>query len=96
MKKYYAVFFFLVVSIPCFLAFNAWQANRCGEIRREIRDIESRQENIVERNRTIVAEIADLLAIEKVELDARNRLGLKKMRPENTTLIIMGGKGHGL
>ena len=95
MKRYF-VFFFMVASIPCFLGFNAWQANKCGEIRREIREIESKQENNVERNRVVVAEIADLLAIEKLEFEARYRLGLKKMRPENTTLIIMGGKGHGL
>jgi len=96
MKKYYAALFFMVVSIPFFLGINAWQSNKCGELRREIRELESRQENSVEKNRAVAAEIADLLAIEKLEIDAQRKLGLKKMRPENTTLIIMGGKGHGL
>ena len=96
MKKYYAVFFFMVVSIPLFLGINAWQSNKCGEIRREIRELENRQENSVEENKAVAAEIADLLAIEKLEIDAQRKLGLRKMRPENTTLIIMGGKGHGL
>jgi cell division protein FtsB len=49
----------------------------------------------VEENKTVVAEIADLLAVDKLENDARNKLGLKKIRPEDVLLIIMGGKGRG-
>jgi len=91
-KKYYVMFFLMVISIPIFLFFNVWQSNKCGEIRNEIRSIEYRQENYVEKNRTAAADIADLLAIEKLELDAQRRLGLKKIRPENIKLIIMGGE----
>ena len=86
--------FFMVITIPFFLGINAWQANKCGEIRREIREIESRQENSVEKNKAVVAEIADLIAVDNLELEAQRRLGLKKMRPENIKLIIMGGKGR--
>ena len=91
MKKYNALFFLMVISIPIFLWINVWQSNECGEIRREIRRLENVQENIVEKNRIAAAEIADLLAIEKLEDDARRRLGLRKMRPEDIRLIIMGG-----
>ena len=96
MKKFFVAFFFMVVSIPFFLGINAWQANKCGEIRREIRELEHRQENAVERNRAIAAEIADLIAVDNLEYIARRRLGMQKMRPENVRLIILGGKGHGL
>lgn len=96
MKKFYAAFFFMVVSIPFFIAVNVWQANQAGEIRREIRELEQRQENSVERNRAVAAEIADLIAIDNLELEAQRRLGLQKMRPENVRLIIMGGKGRDL
>ena len=97
MKRYYVFLFLMVLSISFMLGFNVWQSNKCGEIRNEIRNIEYRQENYVEKNKTVVADIADLLAIDKVELDAHRRLGLKKMRPENVKLIIMGGgKGRDL
>jgi cell division protein FtsL len=96
MKKFYIAFFFMVVSIPFFLGLNAWQANKSGEIRREIRELEHRQENAVERNRAIAAEIADLIAVDNLELVAQRRLGLQKIRPENVRLIILGGQGHGL
>jgi len=95
MKVYYALFFLMVVTIPVFLWANAWQSNECGILRNEIKKIEKTQENAVEENKTVVAEIADLLAVDKLENDARNKLGLKKIRPEDVLLIIMGGKGRG-
>jgi cell division protein FtsB len=97
MKGYYALFLLMVITIPVFLWANAWQSNDCGILRNEIRRMEKDQENTVEENKTAVAEIADLLAVDKLENDARNRLGLKRIRPENVLLIIMGGgKGRGL
>jgi len=96
MKAFYALFLMMVISIPVFLWVNAWQSNECGMLRNEIKRMEKNQENAVEENKTAVAEIADLLAVDKLEKDARNRLGLKKIRPENVLLIIMGGKGRGL
>jgi hypothetical protein len=50
----------------------------------------------VERNRAVAAEIADLIAIDNLELEAQRRLGLQKMRTENVRLIILGGKGRDL
>jgi len=96
-KKFYVLLFLMALSIPFLLGFNVWQSNKCGEIRNEIKNIEYRQENLIEKNKTVVADIADLLAIDKLELDAQRRLGLKKMRPEKVKLIIMGGeKGRDL
>ena len=96
MRKFYVIFFLMVISIPVFLWINVWQANECGQIRREIRRLEVFQENVIERNRIVAAQIADLLAVDKLELEARSRLGLRKMRPEDIKLIIMGGRERGL
>jgi cell division protein FtsL len=96
MKAYYALFFLMVITIPVFLWANAWQSNECGILKNEIKKMEKSQENAVEENKTVITEIADLLAVDKLENDARNKLGLKKIRPENVLLIIMGGKGRGL
>ena len=91
MKKYYALFFVMVVTIPVFLGINAWQSNKCGVLRSEIRRLERAQENLVEANKTVAAEIANLLAVDRLERDARNRLGMTRMSPEDVTLIIVGG-----
>jgi len=90
-KKYYALFFVMVVTIPVFLGINAWQSNKCGVLRSEIRRLERAQENLVEANKTVAAEIANLLAVDRLERDARNRLGMTRMSPEDVTLIIVGG-----
>jgi len=96
MKKSYVVFFVMVVTIPVFLGVNAWQSNRCGVLRSEIRRLERAQENLVEANKTVAAEIANLLAVDRIEDDAVNRLGMTRIRPEDVTLIIVGGgDGHG-
>ena len=96
MKRYYVLLILMVISVPFLLGFNAWQSNECGKIKREIRDLENKQENCVENNKTLAADIADLLGVDKLEFDARQKLGLKKNRPEDITLIIMGGKGRDL
>ena len=95
MKAYYALFFLMVITIPVFLWVNAWQSNECGILKNDIKKMEKDQENVVEANKTVVAEIAEQLAVDKLEDDARNRLGLQKIRPENVLLIIMKGKGRG-
>ena len=94
MKKLYVMFFVMVVTIPVFLGVNAWQANRCGVIRGDIRRLERTQENFLEENKTVAAEIANLLAVDRLENDAVNRLGMTRMRPEDVTLIILGGDGR--
>ncbi|MCL2600698.1 MAG: septum formation initiator family protein [Treponema sp.] len=95
MKKSYVMFFVMVVTIPVFLGVNAWQSNRCGVLRNNIRRLERAQENLVEENKTVAAEIANLLAVDRIENDARHRLGMTRVRPEDVTLIIVGGDGRG-
>jgi hypothetical protein len=95
MKKYYILFFFLVLTIPVFLGINVWHSNECGTIRKNIRQVEKNQEAIFEKNKTLLNEISNLLTVTRLETEAQQKLGLKKMRPENVMLIIMGGKGRG-
>jgi hypothetical protein len=96
MKKHHYVLLFLAVfAIPFFLAISAWQANKCGEIKNHIEEIEISQRSMVEENKTIVAEISNLLAVDRLETEAQDRLGLRKIHPEGVTLIIMGrGRGY--
>jgi cell division protein FtsL len=83
----------MVLTIPVFLAVNAWQSNECGILRNEIKTLERIQENRLNENKTIANEIVDLLATERLETEAR-KMGKQKMRPEDVVLVIMGGKGR--
>lgn len=95
MTKGYVVFFLLVISIPLMMGLNAWQGNKCGVIENEIKDIEEIQEKYVRENKTVVAEIAGLLAADQLDADARKK-GLRKLNPEDIIVIVMRGKGRGL
>jgi len=94
MSKYYALFFFMVLSVPLLLGLNAWQANKCGTIRNEIKSIEKSQENCVKNNKAISNDILDILAIDSLETKARD-MGLRKKGPEDVMLIIVGGGERG-
>ncbi|MDR2718452.1 MAG: hypothetical protein LBB89_10395 [Treponema sp.] len=95
MKKYYVLLFLLALTIPLFWGINAWQANECGIIRSEIKNLEKSQEHCLDENKTIAADIVNLLTAERLDTEAR-KMGLHKMRPENVLLIVMGGKGRDL
>jgi cell division protein FtsL len=90
----YVLFFLMVLTIPLFLGINAWQSNECGILRNEIRKIEKSQENALGENKIAATEIVDLLAINRLEAEAR-KMGLEKKQPEDVILIVMGRKESG-
>ena len=90
----YGLLFFIVLTIPVFWGINAWQSTKCAEIRNEVRKIEREQEDLIEYSKITANEINGLLAVERLESEAQ-RMGLRKMRPEDIVLIIMGGKERG-
>ena len=96
MTKTYVLLFFFVLSVPAFLGINAWQSNKCGELKREITRLEREQVELLEKNKSVVADITELLTTAKLEDDAK-RQGLRKKSPEEILLIkITGGKGSDL
>jgi hypothetical protein len=94
-KKNYVVFFLMAFTIPVIFGILAWQSNKSRVIKSELIRLENDQEVIIEKNRTITAEINVLLSVNKLENDAREKLGLYKIRPEDVSLIILGGMGSG-
>jgi cell division protein FtsB len=95
MRKFYAMFFVMVFAVPLFLGVDVWQSNICGALRADIRRIEREQENLVDENRSIAAEIAKILAVGRIETDAKDRLGMSRVSPENVMMIILGGDANG-
>jgi len=96
MIRPYIFIFFVVLTIPLFLGINALQANRSGELRREITRLHRVQTDMLERNRQASAEVTEQLSTVRLRYDA-GRLGLRRVRPEDILLInITGGERHGL
>ena len=94
MTKYYILFFFLVLTIPLLWWVNARQANKCGELRNDIRFLEKEQEDSMKESRAIANDILNILTVENLETKAQD-MGLRKMGPEDVTVIIVGGLERG-
>ncbi|MDR1587520.1 MAG: septum formation initiator family protein [Treponema sp.] len=95
--KRHLFLYFVVLTIPLFLGFNAWQSNRYASLQREIRRLEEAQAEWVESNRRLIAGIAALSSPERIEHIARKDLELSKKKPEEVLQIkIREGKGFGL
>jgi predicted negative regulator of RcsB-dependent stress response len=96
MKKTYFFIIVMVLTVPLLFGINAWQANKCGELQREINRLQREQAEVTEKNREAIAGITELLATSTLENNVREIPGLKKMSPEDIVLIrITGGKGSG-
>lgn len=92
MLRRYAIFYFLVFTIPLFFALSAWQSSRYGDLKRETSRLEALQTEWVESNKRLIAEIARLSSAERIEYAAREVLGLEKKRPEEVLQIRVGGE----
>jgi hypothetical protein len=97
MAKRYVLIFLMVLTIPLFLGLNTLQSNKCGDLRRELGRLQREQVEMMEKNREAAARVTEMLAAGKLEQDAREKMGLKKIQPEDIFLIrITGGKGRDL
>lgn len=82
-----------IISIPLFLALDAWQANRYRTISKEVERLQQAQQEWLESNKRLIAGIAVLSSSERIEHIAREELGLEKKTPEEVLQIrITGGR----
>ena len=85
------LFYVFILSIPAFLGLSAWQSSRYGDLEREIKKLEKIQEEWIENNKRLIANIAVLSSPERIERIARNELGLQKKLPEDVLQISITG-----
>jgi cell division protein FtsL len=74
--------YFITLTIPLFLGLAVWQATRYTDLEQEIKELQAVQEEWVESNKLLIAEIAVLSAAERIEYIAGHELGLSKKQPE--------------
>ena len=96
MKKQ-LITYLAVLTIPLFLSLCVWQSNRYNSLKLQLNKLEKAQEERVEQNKRLIADIAIYSSPQRIERIARNELKLYKIRPEDVLQIkIQGGKGHDL
>ncbi len=83
--------YIIVITIPLFLGFNAWQSAEYARVSKEIRQLEKAQTEWIESNKRLIAGIAVLSSSERIENIARKELGLVKKQPEEIMQIKIEG-----
>ena len=87
MLKGKLLLYIIAFTIPMLLGLNAWQSVRYTNLERQARVLEADQENWVENNKRLIADIATITSSEEIENIARYELNLEKIRPENVLQI---------
>jgi cell division protein FtsL len=89
------LFYGLIASMPLLLGAVVLQSIRYAELAKDVKGIESAQEECMESNKRLIAGIAVLSSSERIREIATNELGLVKKAPEDVLQIRIEGE-HGL
>jgi len=86
MKRRIQLYFF-ALSIPLMLGISSYQTSRYAHVEAELRSLEKEQREWVESNKRLIAGIAVLGSVNRIDRIAREELGLKKARPESVLQV---------
>lgn len=75
------------LSIPLMLILYAMQTKKYTDLTREIADLESKQEKLIEENKKLVSDISMLSSAERIEKIAVEELGMHKAEPEDIVRV---------
>ncbi len=81
------VLYAIALTIPLFIALDAWQASQYSDLASEVRRLEKNQQEWVESNKRLIAGIAVLSSSDRIERIAQEELRLFKKKPEEVLNI---------
>jgi len=89
---------FFVVTVLAFIVLfflNTWQGYRYQELEQEVENLELEQKDWLEKNKKVIAALAVLSSPERVEALAVEKLGLKRLKPEDVIKVkLKDGQGE--
>ena len=93
-KDFIVKFFFclFVLAIPFVMCLYAVQARRYTALTSEIKELEKKQEKLIEENKKLVSDIAVLSSADRIEKIAVEELGMHKAETEDIVRVEMTGE----
>ena len=88
-KCFFCIF---VLAIPAVLCLYAVQARRYTVLTSEIKELEKKQEKLIEENKKLVSDIAVLSSADRIEKIAVEELGMHKAETEDIVRVEMTGE----
>lgn len=82
----------VALSIPVMLGLYAIQAKKYSDLTREVVELESKQEKLIEENKKLVSDISILSSAERIEKIAVEELGMHKAEAEDIVRVEMTGE----
>lgn len=94
LKNTIQVFLIIIfaISIPMLLCLYAFQAKRYTDLTKEIKELEAKQERLIEDNKKLVGEISILSSAERIEQIAVEELGMHKAESDDIIRVEMTGE----
>ena len=80
------------LSIPVMLGLYAVQAKKYTDLSKEVLELESKQEKLIEENKKLVSDISQLSSAERIEKIAVEELGMHKAETEDIVRVEMTGE----
>ena len=80
------------ISIPMLLCLYAFRAKRYTDLTKEIKELEAKQERLIEDNKKLVGEISILSSAERIEQIAVEELGMHKAESDDIIRVEMTGE----
>jgi len=87
MKKVLAVA--MALAVPGILFLNAWEGYRYHQLSNEVKDLQKRQQALLEANMSVIAEIAREQSPQRVEEKAVAGLGLVPVDQDRVTKLVV-------
>jgi cell division protein FtsL len=86
MRRFVLLYLFSI-TLPLFLGVSVVQARHYADLQREVRRLDVVQEEWIEQNKRLIAEIGLYSSAERIERMAVEKLGLIKKPPEDILQI---------
>ena len=80
------------LCIPVLLIMDALQARKYADLQRQVRDLEKRQEDLVEQNKKLITDISVLSSADRIETIARDELGMRSAESDEIIRVEMKDK----
>jgi cell division protein FtsL len=82
--------FFCTSLIPVLLLFASFQVNRFSSLRKDVLNLEKKQEELVETNKRLITDISVLSSSERIETIAEE-LGMRRAESNKIVRVKMEG-----
>ena len=80
---------FLPCYIPGLLILNGIQSSKYRELKKEVSELEKKQEKLIEENKKLITDISVLSSSDRIETIAENDLGMRKAETEEIVRVEM-------